>query len=205
MSESPFSAAAPGPRTTHPPSAPARYPPVARLQEHPHHRQLQLIVAHAVRGGEPESTRGTHPPRPKSSWFRANFLGGGGDDGAPDPRRGSGSGFDSGTSLEFEVSPPPSKCVGTVSNTLGRSPCAEANSLSASAARSSLTEVGMSLADRHSETMPNALATSFSQRCSSAALCARNVLAKLLRVARWAGIGQSGDALCGGRGRGTGG
>ena len=97
----------------------------------------------------------------------------------------------------------PSKGVGTVSNALGRSPCAEANSLSASDA-SSLTERGMSLADRHSETMPNALATSFSQRCSSAALCARNGLAKLLRVARWAGIGQSGDALCGGRGRGTG-
>ena len=103
---------------------------------------------------------------------------------APRPASAApGPGFDSGTSLEFEVSPPPSKCVGTVSNALGRSPCAEANSLSASDA-SSLTEVGMSLADRHSETMPNALATSFSQRCSSAALCARNGLAKLLRDGR---------------------
>ena len=61
------------------------------------------------------------------------------------------------------------------------------------------------MADRHSETMPNASATSFSLRCSSAALCARNGLAKLLRVARLAGIDQSEEALGDGRGRGTGG
>jgi hypothetical protein len=66
-----------------------------------------------------------------------------------------------------------------MSRTLGRSPCADANSRSASDARS-LTDRGMSLADKHSETMPNALATSSSQRCSSAAVCARNGFAKLL-------------------------
>ena len=74
---------------------------------------------------------------------------------------------------------PPLNGSGAMSRTLGRSPCADANSRSASDARS-LTDRGMSLADRHSETMPNALATSSSQRCSSAAVCARNGFAKLL-------------------------
>ena len=65
---------------------------VARLQEHPHHRQLQLIVAHAVRGGEAREHQ-RDAPAPAEELLvpgklpRRRRL----DDGAQTRERGSGS------------------------------------------------------------------------------------------------------------------